>query len=89
MPVTEPGCCRRHKATPAQSELPASRRKGNVRGAFSVRYPLQNRRFLLVDDVLTTGATLNELARTLKMAGAVWVEAWVIARTVDRQYRSG
>jgi predicted amidophosphoribosyltransferase len=36
----------------------------------------------LVDDVLTTGATLNELARTLKNAGAERVEAWVIARTV-------
>ncbi|MEA2079407.1 MAG: ComF family protein [Pseudomonadota bacterium] len=77
----DPGCCQRHKATYAQSDLPASGRKGNVRNAFSVSGPLQGRRMLLIDDVMTTGATLNELARTLKNAGVERVEAWVIART--------
>jgi len=77
----DPGCCQRHKATSAQSDLPASARKGNVRNAFSVSRLLEGRRVLLIDDVMTTGATLNELARTLKSAGAERVEAWVIART--------
>jgi ComF family protein len=77
----DPTCCRRHKATSAQSNLPASARKGNVRNAFSVSLPMEGSRLLLIDDVMTTGATLNELARTLKNAGAERVDAWVIART--------
>jgi len=76
-----PGCCQRHKATSAQSDLPARARKGNVRNAFSVPRRLEGHRVLLIDDVMTTGATLNELARTLKNAGAERVEASVIART--------
>ncbi len=81
--------CRKHKATAAQSDLPARKRRHNVRGAFSVTRSLLGEHFLLVDDVLTTGATLNELARTLKNAGAERVEAWVIARTVDREHGGG
>jgi ComF family protein len=77
----DPDCCQRHKPTSAQSDLPASARKGNVRNAFSVSRRLEGRRVLLIDDVMTTGATLNELARTLKKAGAERVEARVIART--------
>ncbi len=84
-----PAVCRKHKATAAQSDLPARERRHNVRGAFSATRSLQGEHFLLVDDVLTTGATLNELARTLKNAGAERVEAWVIARTVDRKYGGG
>jgi len=76
-----PGYCQRHKATSAQSDLPASARKGNVHNAFSVSRCLKGHRVLLIDDVMTTGATLNELARTLKNAGAERVEASVIART--------
>jgi ComF family protein len=77
----DPTGCRRHKATSAQSDLPASARKQNVRNAFSVCRCLEGHRVLLIDDVMTTGATLNELARTLKNAGAERVEACVIART--------
>ena len=82
----QPAVCRKHKATAAQSDLPARERRRNVHGVFSVTRPLQGENFLLVDDVLTTGATLNELARTLKNAGAERVEAWVIARTVNREF---
>ncbi|NHZ69831.1 MAG: ComF family protein [Thermotogales bacterium] len=85
----QPDVCRKPKATAAQSDLPARERRHNVRGAFSVTRPLQGEHFLLVDDVLTTGATLNELARTLKKAGAERVEAWVIARTVERENGGG
>jgi ComF family protein len=81
----DPRCCRRHKATTAQSKLPAASRKGNLRDAFAVTRPVEGESFLLVDDVITTGATLNELARTLKKAGAARVEARVIARTLVRK----
>ena len=78
----DPTCCRRHKPTSAQSDLPASARRSNMRNAFSVSRVPDGGRVLLIDDVMTTGATLNELARSLKQAGAERVEAWVIARTV-------
>ena len=53
-----------------------------MRGAFVANRRLDGERFLLIDDVLTTGTTLNELARTLKNAGAESVSAWVIARAM-------
>jgi ComF family protein len=81
----DPYCCRRHKRTDPQSDLPAGARVGNVRDAFFVSRVPEGGRVLLVDDVMTTGATLNELARTLKKAGAHWVGAWVIARTTCRR----
>ncbi len=77
-------CCRRSRHTAAQSELPLTSRQANLRGAFSTNLPLDGRRFILIDDVLTTGATLNELAGTLKRAGAERVEAWVVARAVNK-----
>jgi len=78
----ETRCCKRTRNTGAQSGLSAASRKGNVRGAFSVTQPLDGRRFILIDDVLTTGNTLHELACTLKKAGARSVKAWVVARAV-------
>jgi ComF family protein len=69
--------------TPPQSTLPLSRRFTNVHEAFRVRRPeeARNARILLVDDVLTTGATCSEAAKTLKRAGAAFVAVAVIART--------
>ena len=78
----ETRCCRRAVNTDAQSGLSAASRKGNVRGAFLTTQPLDGRQFVLIDDVLTTGSTLNELARTLKRGGAQSVKAWVVARAV-------
>jgi len=55
---------------PAQSTLPAAARAGNVRGAFWCTEVVEGTRILIVDDVITTGATVVELARSLSAAGA-------------------
>jgi ComF family protein len=69
--------------TPHQIALPRERRAANVRGAFAIApgARLQGRRIALIDDVMTTGATLGELARVLLEGGAADVEVWVFART--------
>jgi len=65
---------RRNRNTPQQTLADdRSRREQNVRAAFSCRASLTGRRVLLIDDVLTTGATLRECARTLRQAGAASV----------------
>jgi ComF family protein len=74
----------RVKHTPPQTELPYDERAKNVRGAFLCKLDLSGARVAVLDDVMTTGATLNELARALKRAGAARVENLVIARTVPR-----
>lgn len=74
--------CYRKRHTEAQSALHASQRRGNLRNAFAIHKPLRGDHILLIDDVMTTGSTLNELARTLKAAGAERVDAWVIARAL-------
>ena len=67
---------------PPQASLPWSARARNVRAAFAGRPSLNGRRVALVDDVMTTGATLAAAARAARRAGAVDVEAWVVARTL-------
>jgi ComF family protein len=76
----------RRRNTLPQANLPPSRRFDNVRDAFRVRRPApaQNARILLVDDVLTTGATSSEAAKVLKQAGAAYVVVAVIARAQGR-----
>lgn len=83
LPV-EPGLLRRVKDTPAQVGLSLRERQLNVRGAFSAaeRGLIEGRSVLLVDDVCTTGATLNECAKTLKRSGAALVWAVTVARQV-------
>ena len=72
---------RRTRATPPQAALPWSERARNVRGTFSCDADMRGLGVAVVDDVMTTGATLAEFARTLKAAGTPWVENWVVART--------
>ena len=80
----EPRGALRVKDTPPQTRLPYEERAKNVRGAFLCKLDLSGASVAVVDDVMTTGATLNELARALKRAGATRVENFVIARTVSR-----
>jgi predicted amidophosphoribosyltransferase len=71
----------RRRATAPQSERDASARRRNVRGAFQVRVHASVPRYVvLVDDVMTTGATLHAAASALLLAGAERVDAWVCAR---------
>ena len=69
----------RCKRTSAQSGLDAAARRKNIRGAFSCRQTAI-RHVALVDDVMTTGATLAECSRSLKRAGVATVAVWVAAR---------
>jgi ComF family protein len=73
--------CERSRDTPPQMDLPFAERRRNVRGAFRCTRALAGASVAVVDDVMTTGATLNELARTLKDAGAARVVNLVAART--------
>jgi ComF family protein len=78
---------KRVKATAQQVGLSRTQRAENVQGAFRVpsdaRGEVKGRRFVLVDDVLTSGATLDACARALLRAGARQVDALVFARVVD------
>jgi len=73
---------RRARETADQTGLAPEERARNVRGAFACDAALAGRRIAVVDDVMTTGASLDELARTLRRAGALHIENWVVARTI-------
>jgi ComF family protein len=72
----------RTRATPTQTHLHALQRRQNVRQAFAVRSPewVRGRTALVIDDVMTTGATLSEISANLKRAGAWRVWAATVAR---------
>ncbi len=80
---------RRRRPTPPQAGLSNSQRRKNVSGAFSPARGnrLDGKRVLLVDDVLTTGATASACSRVLKQAGAGYVAVLALART-DRRYQA-
>jgi len=71
---------RRIRATQAQSQLDAKARKSNVRNAFVANKTALPAHILLVDDVMTTGATLHAAAYALKKIGVKRIDAWVCAR---------
>ena len=73
--------CRRTREGAPQTLLPWKQRASNVRNAFACDIDVSGKSVAVVDDVLTTGATLNELARTLKRRGAREVIGWMTART--------
>ena len=73
--------CYRLRDTPSQTSLPWKERSKNVRGAFSCDVDLSGRHIALVDDVLTTGASMGALAFAVQKQGAREISAWVVART--------
>lgn len=83
-PVCVPDLLARTRRTPSQGAMSRKERASNVRGAFSLspRYQdaVKGRRIVLVDDVLTTGATAGHCARTLRKAGAAGVDVLTLAR---------
>jgi ComF family protein len=75
-----PGILRKVRHTPPQTGLARTARARNLRGAFACDR-VEGMRVAVVDDVATTGATLDALARELLRSGAARVEGWVVART--------
>lgn len=71
----------RRRATPAQARLNAQQRSANLQAAFRVRGDVRGLRIAVIDDVMTTGATADAIARALKAAGAADVQLWCLART--------
>lgn len=71
----------RTRAAPAQSTLTAHQRAHNLRCAFALGASVKGQRIAVIDDVMTTGATAEAIARLLKSAGAADVQLWCLART--------
>lgn len=74
--------CERSRETRPQEGLTLLQRRRNLRNAFACRADLAGQRILLVDDVVTTAASVNECARTLRLHGAAMVTVAAVARTL-------
>jgi ComF family protein len=77
-----PHACQRVRDTPPQSALKWKERGKNMRNAFTCTLDLSGKHVAVVDDVMTSGASLNEVSVALRGAGAAEISAWVIARTL-------
>ncbi|MDP1559509.1 MAG: ComF family protein [Nitrosomonas sp.] len=77
-----PNACMRIRNTPSQTGLPWKERQKNIRDAFSCKMDFSTKHVAILDDVMTTGATLNELAKVLLKSGATKVSGWVVARAL-------
>lgn len=73
--------CRRVRATAAQTTLPAAQRKDNIKNAFYIGSKLSAKHIAILDDVVTTGYTVTELARELHKSGVERIDVWCCART--------
>lgn len=72
----------RVRATPVQHQLSARRRKHNLRHAFRLELPVRGLHIAIVDDVVTTGSTVAEIAQLLLRGGAATVQVWCLCRTL-------
>ena len=81
--VWQPQVLVRIKATAPQYGLAPDKRRSNVRGCFAVQGDVRGKKILLVDDILTTGATLDEAAKNLKQAGAKSVYALTLCGSLE------
>jgi ComF family protein len=73
----------RTRETREQASLDKRERRRNIRDAFTLIHPLSERHVAIIDDVVTTGSTVNELAKLLKRSGAARVEVWAVARAAN------
>jgi len=78
--------CHRLRNTPSQTALPWNERESNVRDAFVCTLDLSEKHIALVDDVMTTGASMNELARAVQKRGAKKISIWIVARATTNFY---
>jgi ComF family protein len=76
---------KRTKYTKAQSLLTAVERRKNLRNSFVVSKPVENEHIVLLDDVVTTGTTVYELAILLKKSGVKKVGVWTVARAIHKK----
>jgi len=76
--------CQRIVHTTAQWNLTAPQRRKNVKNAFVLNKPIQANSVTIVDDVVTTGATVNELAKLLKSSGVTNIQVWSLARAAHK-----
>ena len=83
-PAVAPDALRRRRRTPSQGKLGTEERRRNVRRAFALKSGMNvdGLKVVLIDDVLTTGATVEECARILKRAGAARVDVLTLARSL-------
>lgn len=81
LPLELDGCTRSRDTAP-QATLPWKERRRNIRHAFECALDLTGKAVIVIDDVMTTGATLEEFAGTLKARGAARVINWIAARTL-------
>jgi ComF family protein len=77
-----PGICQRQRATPAQAQLSAAERRMNLHAAFVARPLRPELHILVIDDVLTTGATAEAVAQALRAAGAGHLTLWTVAHAL-------
>lgn len=77
-----PGGVRRIRAARPQHQLGATQRQSNLKGAFRIEIPVAGLHIAIVDDVVTTGNTVAEIARLLKRRGAATVQVWCLCRTL-------
>jgi ComF family protein len=77
----DPNACKRTRYTLAQAELPAKARHANVNKAFWASPELCNQSVIIVDDVLTTGSTINAICKTLRTCGVKHITVWAMAKT--------
>jgi ComF family protein len=72
--------CRRRRDTPHQTGLTAKQRRKNMRNAFELCKPLPAAHVAILDDVVTSGTTVNEMAKILRKGGAMRIDVWACAR---------
>ncbi|SDH09595.1 comF family protein [Nitrosomonas sp. Nm132] len=77
-----PHACVRTRDTLSQTELSWKKRRSNLRNAFACTTRFTQKHVAILDDVMTSGATLNELAKVVRKQGAIEVSVWAIARAI-------